>query len=64
MKLYFAAAEGKDFDILRWCGVKKFLSSYFYCKKKGIEKYKTYDLFLDSGAFSSLNQNEEMLPSE
>lgn len=60
MKLYFAAAEHKDYDLMKWCGVRKFLTSYFYARKKGIAKYANDELFLDSGAFSAFTQKKHI----
>ena len=60
MKLYFAAAEAKDYDLLKWCGVSRFLTSYFYARKKGIDKYSNDDLFLDSGAYSAYTQKKDI----
>lgn len=57
-KLYFAGAENNT-ELLKSCNVKNILISY-YNKPKLSEKYKGFNVFLDSGAFSAHTQNKKI----
>tara|TARA_R100000655_G_C2997164_1_gene193818 strand:- start:2207 stop:2947 length:741 start_codon:yes stop_codon:yes gene_type:complete len=59
MKFFFAGTESKiHIDVLRKCGVKNYLTSFFYIKKWGFNTNE--NVMLDSGGFTARTKGKEI----
>lgn len=55
VKIYFAGAENRQ-ELLKKVGIKNILVSFY--NRPNLEKYKDFNVFLDSGAFTAYNSGK------